>query len=78
MANPVSFEFSNQMQLSSRGSPQIPFFTTHIDDDPKTMVTISCWELTDEEVEELKRTKRIWLTIHGNHPPVDVCGRYPF
>lgn len=24
---------------------------------------ISCWELTDEEIEELKKTKRIYLSL---------------
>ena len=34
-------------------------------------VLISCWKLTRQELEEINRTGRIWLTIYGDMmPPV--------
>ena len=40
---------------------------------------ISCWEVTNEDIEKMKKTKRIWLSIHGNaQPPVWVSADYPF
>lgn len=36
-------------------------------------VTISCWELTPEELEKVKRTGRIYLGVFGTgQPPVYV------
>ena len=32
---------------------------------------ISCWELSDEDIEQLKKTRKIWLWIWAQrHPPV--------
>lgn len=40
---------------------------------------ISCWELSDEDIEKLKTTKRIWLHVWSiNQPPVLVSPDYPF
>lgn len=40
---------------------------------------ISCWELSDEDIEKLKSTKKIWLHIWANgQPPVAVSTDYPF
>lgn len=40
---------------------------------------ISCWELSDLDLEKLKTTKRIWLHVWGEgQPPVLVSGDYPF
>jgi hypothetical protein len=40
---------------------------------------ITCWRLTKEELEEVNRTGRIWLYIHGTGmPPVSVSGSNPF
>lgn len=40
---------------------------------------ISCWEVTDEDIEKMKKTKRIWLQIWANgQPPVWVSPDYPF
>ena len=41
--------------------------------------TISCWELSDEEVEEIVRTRRVWIGVLGSgHPPVYATGTSPF
>jgi len=44
-----------------------------------TPVVISCWKLTKEEFEEVKRTGRIWLGVLGKTmPPVWLSGCSPF
>lgn len=41
--------------------------------------TVSCWELTDEEREEVARTGKVWLhVLTQRHPPVLVTGLKPF
>jgi hypothetical protein len=40
---------------------------------------ISCWELSDEEMEVIKKTRRVWLRILAVHtPPVNVDVFNPF
>lgn len=42
-------------------------------------VVISCWKLTQEELEEFKRTGRIWLHVFGaTMPPVYLGANHPF
>jgi hypothetical protein len=40
---------------------------------------ISCWKVTKEELEEIRRTGRIWLFVYGRGmPPVALSGKNPF
>lgn len=40
---------------------------------------ISCWKATQEELDEIKRTGRVWLCVLGvTMPPVIVSGTKPF
>jgi hypothetical protein len=40
--------------------------------------SISCWELSDAEREEVAKTGRVWLTIVGaGHPPVMIGTEKP-
>lgn len=40
---------------------------------------ISCWKLTVEELEEIKKTGRIWLNVRGHvMPPVSLTTKQPF
>ncbi len=42
-------------------------------------IVVSCWKLTAKELEEIKLTGRIWLTVMGvAMPPVHICARNPF
>lgn len=44
-----------------------------------TPVVVSCWKCTPEELEEIKRTGRVWLVIYGvTMPPAALCGAKPF
>lgn len=37
-----------------------------------TTESISCWRLSPAEIEEVKRTGRVFLSVWGRHPPVSV------
>lgn len=40
---------------------------------------ISKWQLTPEELEEVKRTGVVWFGCWGQtHPPMWISGSYPF
>jgi hypothetical protein len=40
---------------------------------------ISAWEITDEELEVLQRTKTVYLSVWGQGtPPVALYAQYPF
>lgn len=40
---------------------------------------VSCWELSGEELDEVKRTGCVWLMVFGQiTPPVCVLGVTPF
>lgn len=42
-------------------------------------VVVSCWKPTAEELEEIKRTGRVWLMIWGpTMPPAVLLGVSPF
>lgn len=41
-------------------------------------LVVSCWKLTREELEEVNRTGKIWLTVLGaSMPPVILDGIKP-
>lgn len=40
---------------------------------------ISCWELTEEQIQDIIDNKRIWLSVFGSgQPPVWLSTDYPF
>lgn len=42
-------------------------------------VVISCWKLTKEELEEINKTGRVWLTVVGDTmSPVQLTVEKPF
>jgi hypothetical protein len=42
-------------------------------------VVVSCWKLTQKELEEINRTGRVWLLVYGQTmPPVALDGSKPF
>jgi hypothetical protein len=54
---PVTFEESNI--VFAKDQPEyIPLPAWHDD-----IQVISCWELDDSEIETLRKTKRIWLSV---------------
>jgi hypothetical protein len=48
-------------------------------DSDKRPVTITCWKVSKEELEEIIKTGRIWLFIFGHGmPPVALVAKHPF
>ena len=42
-------------------------------------VVVSCWKVTQEELDEINRTGRVWLWIYGETmPPAAVDGMRPW
>ena len=42
-------------------------------------VVVSCWKVTQEELDEIRRTGRVWLIVHGQTmPPVSLSGLLPW
>lgn len=40
---------------------------------------ISCWQLSKEDLEEIQKTGRIWLSVTANvQPPVSIFTENPF
>ena len=81
MAQPSSFDESNHVlgrpedmtdEQCGPLSVQIAQYSNGM------LVIISCWKLTAEELIEVNKTGRIWLTVVGNRmPPVMVDGIQP-
>lgn len=69
----VSFDESNFVDDESSA---ICVFRGTIDGNP---VVISCYKVTAQELEEINRTKRVWLGVMGQSmPSVFVAGTNPF
>lgn len=48
-------------------------------DGTKTRVVISCWELSPEDMEEVKRTGKIYMSVAGQAvPPIALMVKSPF
>ena len=79
---PASFEESNAIigppdHISPDVLAPLSAFMGH--DIYGTPVVITCWKLTEEEVEEFRRTGRVWLVAVGHTiPPVQLSTLSPF
>lgn len=63
--------------VSSEDVQALSICRTSLPDD--TPVVISCWKLTQEELDEINRTGRVWLVLWGRSmPPAYVAGCNPF
>lgn len=73
MAQPVDFIGTNTIMKAPTGREEtvndVRAFTNE-------QYCVTCWHLTDEEVAEVNRTGRIFLSVHygGGMPPVFVGG----
>lgn len=81
MAVPASFDESNDVlgrpvDMSDDDCAPLSIYR-HVPDEGFPLM-ISCWKFTKEELDEINRTGRIWLTVYGvGHPPVHVSGIKP-
>ena len=75
--NPIEFKEQNKVftkpeNMTDKECKSLPVLT-----DGKQ--SVSCWELTDEKLEEIKKTKKVYLGVLGQgHPPVFLEVFKPF
>lgn len=71
MASPVDFPGSNRLLGAPRGmeATVAPLHTFN-----NKVCSVSCWELSAAELEEIARTGRVWLSVFAgaSQPPVYV------
>lgn len=75
---PVNFKTSNLVlgkppSMTEEECEPLPVFKGHKE-------FISCWELTDEEIEALRNDPRVWVWVYSDvfHPPIALSGINPF
>jgi hypothetical protein len=70
MANAIDFAGSNRKLLPPQGAENVEALHTYTNG----MCSVSCWELTQEELAEVIRTGRVFLTVLSGttQPPVFV------
>lgn len=84
MAIGVSFDESNMALSPPEGVSEDEVYSLSVlktiilsNNEPQPVV-ISCWKVSQEELDEIIRTKRIWLLVMGKTmPPVCVEGIKP-
>lgn len=82
MAEPASFDESDDYldrPPCMTDEQCSPLAIARASDSDGLPVIISCWKLTQEELDEINRTGRVWLGIYGHSmPPAWVLGKKPF
>ena len=73
---PIGFKESNQVLSAPKGREeevdQLPVFVDNTQ-------YVSCWKLTEDDLEKLKSDPRIWLgVLSKGHPPVYLLAESPF
>lgn len=82
---PVEFKQQTTVIPPPEGTdnPPVPIYEGYMnfgsDQDPKPVdVTISCWQMTPEEMQLFLRTGKIYLLSAGPTPPVYISPTSPF
>jgi hypothetical protein len=76
MAVPTDFDQSNTVieippTLSRDECDAINAYVGPSDQDYKFCIT--CWKLTQKELDEMNRTERVWMVVMGNTMPSSYC-----
>ncbi|MGE0294925.1 MAG: hypothetical protein AB7P97_21470 [Hyphomonadaceae bacterium] len=68
---PTKFDEQN-VQLGAPGCSDLPARY-------ENGLFVSCWELTDEQIEVILKTRTVWLGVQASgHPPVWLTVALPF
>lgn len=85
MATPVNFKHANHNFGRPKGwkEKECSDLPVHLKmaktpDNREVPESTSCWQLGFDELEEIKRTGVVWLSVWGSQPPVLVTGTSPF
>lgn len=76
---PVSFKYHNV--VFGKDQPEYVPLPAYVDQQDPTVPVLTCWEFTDEEIEQLVRTKQVWLrqlTFGGDIQPLAPQVENPF
>lgn len=74
---PSGFDESNGQLSPPEGVSEAKVKTLRVFRDGEQV--ISCWKPTQEEIDEIQRTGRVWLGVMGiTMPPVYITGFSPF
>ena len=79
MAQPINFPEANftwKGTPASEGQEEVGDLITYIDE--AQGLTLSCWEVSADELNAIIKSGHIWLHVWGQHPPVFVSGERPF
>jgi hypothetical protein len=75
---PIKFEEANITFTGPEGIGDLPACRV-TDTNGRTIEIVSCWELSDRDLEEINSNRRIWLSVTGpGQPPVALLVDYPF
>lgn len=72
MARGVNFKGANRAYGPPAGVTEEQCKTLHVFDNGPCK--ISCWELADEELAEITRTRRVFLSVWSNGLPPTLVG----
>jgi hypothetical protein len=77
-----NFVFTKPQGMTDEQCSDLPVWRGNVPvDEAGTMfpAIISCWQLSKEDIEEIQKTGRIWLSITATGmPPVSVFAENPF
>lgn len=74
MANGVGFEGANHVMEAPEGVPQDECVDLPVFADGQQV--ISCWRLSEDEIEHIRETGVIWLSVQGGGmPPVAIAAK---
>ena len=77
MAEPIEFEQQNAIFTKPEDMTDDECVSLHVFQS-ETQI-ISCWQLTEDEMIEVAKTGKIYLSVMGQaQPPVCVLGESPF
>lgn len=73
MLKPINFTEANAVyKLGDNPDQNLPAFK-----DAQSI--ISCWELEDSDIEQIKETKKMWVRIYAaGQPPICLHVEHPF
>lgn len=77
--NPKKFKEANKVLLPPEGSSNVESLQVCIAvDSQKHPVVTSAWEITDEDLAIIKKTRTIYFSCWGlTHPPVSIGSENP-
>ena len=81
---PIDFKGANVNMTKPEGMTEeqcgsMPVLHAIVDLGPTKSISsfTSCWELSDEDIDNILRERKVWLTILGQQPPVSLESSTP-